>query len=58
MQIPLDEFRLLFFEENGFTRKRCPHCGIHYWTQEESLRSVYVPKIFLHELLMQLRWFN
>jgi alanyl-tRNA synthetase len=36
MQIPLDEFRLPFFEDKGFIRKICPICGEHYWTQDES----------------------
>ncbi len=36
MQIPPDEFRLPFFKENGFTRERCPVCGEHYWTQDET----------------------
>jgi alanyl-tRNA synthetase len=39
MQIPPDEFRLPFFKENGFTRKRCPHCGLYYWTQDEDSTS-------------------
>jgi len=30
---------LPFFKENGFTRKQCPHCGIHYWTQDEDSTS-------------------
>ncbi len=34
MQVPPDEFRLPFFEEEGFIRKLCPSCGIHYWTQD------------------------
>ncbi len=33
MQVPPDEFRLPFFQENGFVRKLCPSCGFHYWTQ-------------------------
>ena len=32
MQVPPDEFRIPFFVENGFVRKLCPHCGLHYWT--------------------------
>ncbi|HUS77468.1 MAG TPA: alanine--tRNA ligase [Patescibacteria group bacterium] len=32
MQVPPDEFRLPFFIENGYVRKLCPHCGLHYWT--------------------------
>lgn len=34
MEVPPDEFRLPFFEENGFVRKLCPRCGLHYWTQD------------------------
>ncbi len=34
MQVPPDEFRLPFFEEEGFVRRLCPVCGIHYWTQD------------------------
>jgi len=33
LEVPPDEFKLPFFEENGFIRKRCPICGSHYWTQ-------------------------
>jgi len=33
LEVPPDEFRLPFFEENGFIRKLCPTCGNHYWTQ-------------------------
>jgi alanyl-tRNA synthetase len=39
MQIPPDEFRLPFFKEHGFVRKQCPHCGVHYWTQDEGSTS-------------------
>lgn len=27
------EYRLEFFRENGFVRKRCPICGEHFWTK-------------------------
>ena len=36
MQIPSDAFDLPFFREHGFVRKLCPHCGEHYWTQDET----------------------
>lgn len=36
MEVPPDEFRLPFFEEQGFVRKICPLCGSHYWTQNPS----------------------
>ena len=28
-----EEYRLKFFEENGFVRKQCPVCGEHFWTK-------------------------
>ncbi|MGQ9542969.1 MAG: alanine--tRNA ligase [Candidatus Bathyarchaeia archaeon] len=28
-----EEFKIQFFKENGFKRKRCESCGTHYWTQ-------------------------
>jgi len=34
LEVPPDEFRLPFFEENGFVRRLCPSCGLHYWTQD------------------------
>ncbi len=34
MEIKPDEFAVPFFLENGFTRKRCPKCQSHYWTQD------------------------
>ena len=39
MQVPPDEFRLPFFEEEGFERKLCPVCGLHYWTQDPDAES-------------------
>lgn len=39
MEVPPDEFRLPFFEENGFIRKLCPSCGLHYWTQDPNVES-------------------
>jgi len=27
------EFQLSFFRENGFSRRKCEICGVHYWTQ-------------------------
>lgn len=33
MQVPPDEFRLPFFKNQGFIRKKCPSCGYHYWTR-------------------------
>jgi len=28
-----EEYRLKFFEENGFIRKKCPKCHKYYWTR-------------------------
>ena len=39
MEVPPDEFRLPFFEENGFVRKLCTICGNHYWTQNPDAES-------------------
>ncbi|TYT63847.1 alanine--tRNA ligase [Natrialba swarupiae] len=30
-----DEYRLEYFEEEGFVRKECPECGNHFWTRDE-----------------------
>jgi len=30
-----DEYRLEYFEEEGFVRKECPSCGNHFWTRDE-----------------------
>jgi alanyl-tRNA synthetase len=34
LQIPHDEFRLPFFLEEGFERKKCPSCGSFFWTSD------------------------
>jgi alanyl-tRNA synthetase len=28
------EYRLEYFEENGFTRRECPGCGAHFWARD------------------------
>ncbi len=28
-----EEYRLKFFEKNGFVRKQCPSCGNYFWTK-------------------------
>ncbi|GAB6879232.1 alanine--tRNA ligase [Halorubrum gandharaense] len=28
------EYRLDYFEEEGFVRKECPDCGVHFWTRD------------------------
>jgi alanyl-tRNA synthetase len=32
-RFPPEDYSLPFFKEQGFTRKRCPTCGEHFWTQ-------------------------
>ncbi|MBS7629600.1 alanine--tRNA ligase, partial [Candidatus Bathyarchaeota archaeon] len=34
-----EEFEIQFFKENGFKRKRCEKCGVHYWTQNQDSRN-------------------
>ena len=29
------EYRLDYFEEEGFIRKECPSCGVYFWTRDE-----------------------
>ncbi|PCR89082.1 alanine--tRNA ligase [Natrinema ejinorense] len=29
-----EEYRLEYFEEEGFERKECPECGAHFWTRD------------------------
>ncbi|WP_245242731.1 alanine--tRNA ligase, partial [Natronococcus sp. JC468] len=29
-----EEYRLEYFEEEGFERKECPSCGAHFWTRD------------------------
>jgi len=31
-----EEYRLEYFEENGFERRECPECGAHFWTRDEA----------------------
>jgi alanyl-tRNA synthetase len=33
-RFPPEEYALPFFKEQSFTRKRCPNCGEHFWTQK------------------------
>jgi alanyl-tRNA synthetase len=34
-----EEFEIQFFKENGFERKRCEKCGVHYWTQNPDSKN-------------------
>ncbi len=29
-----EEYRLAYFEEEGFTRRECPSCGAHFWSRD------------------------
>ncbi|WP_336342872.1 alanine--tRNA ligase [Halalkalicoccus ordinarius] len=29
------EYRLEYFEENGFSRRECPSCGAHFWSRDD-----------------------
>jgi len=31
-EFPEGEYRLPFFDENGYVRKKCPKCGEYFWT--------------------------
>lgn len=33
-----DEYRLDYFEDNGFSRRECPECGRRFWTRGEADR--------------------
>ncbi|RQG94545.1 alanine--tRNA ligase [Natrarchaeobius chitinivorans] len=38
-----DEYRLEYFEEEGFVRKECPECGAHFWTRDEGRETCGEP---------------
>jgi len=38
-----DEYRLDYFEENGFVRKECPECGRNFWTRDSSKETCGEP---------------
>ncbi|WP_049997941.1 alanine--tRNA ligase [Halococcus sediminicola] len=37
------EYRLKYFEEEGFVRKECPDCGDFFWTRDESRENCGEP---------------
>ncbi|PSP87314.1 alanine--tRNA ligase [Halobacteriales archaeon QS_4_69_34] len=37
------EYRLDYFEENGFVRTECTGCGAHFWTREEDRETCGEP---------------
>ncbi len=34
-----EEYRLEYFEKNGFVRKKCEDCGSHFWTLDEDMKT-------------------
>ncbi|SIR92949.1 alanine--tRNA ligase [Natronorubrum thiooxidans] len=38
-----DEYRLEYFEEEGFERKECPSCGAHFWTRDHGRETCGEP---------------
>ncbi|MFQ6128372.1 MAG: alanine--tRNA ligase [Thermoplasmata archaeon] len=34
--MPEEDYRLAFFQENGFARRKCPSCGRFFWTMGEA----------------------
>ncbi|AEH36022.1 alanine--tRNA ligase [Halopiger xanaduensis] len=46
-----DEYRLEYFEEEGFVRKECPECGSHFWTRDESRETCGEPPCADYEFI-------
>lgn len=38
-----EEYRLDYFEENGFVRKECSECGAHFWTRDHDRKTCGEP---------------
>ncbi|WP_254766249.1 alanine--tRNA ligase [Salinilacihabitans rarus] len=38
-----EEYRLDYFEEEGFVRKECPSCGAHFWTRDHDRETCGEP---------------
>ncbi len=38
-----EEYRLDYFEENGFVRKECSECGAHFWTRDHDRETCGEP---------------
>ncbi|MFA9416145.1 alanine--tRNA ligase [Natrinema sp. HArc-T2] len=38
-----EEYRLEYFEEEGFERKECPKCGAHFWTRDHDRETCGEP---------------
>ncbi|MDZ7745031.1 MAG: alanine--tRNA ligase [Halobacteriales archaeon] len=37
------EYELDYFDENGFTRSKCPSCGVHFWSRDEERETCGEP---------------
>jgi alanyl-tRNA synthetase len=38
-RFPDEEYALPFFKQEGFIRKLCPKCGVHFWTQNPAMET-------------------
>ncbi|WP_222915570.1 alanine--tRNA ligase [Natrinema sp. SYSU A 869] len=38
-----EEYRLEYFEEEGFERKECPECGAYFWTRDQDRETCGEP---------------
>lgn len=38
-RFPASEYRVPFFDENGYIRKLCPKCKEYYWTQDPKMKT-------------------
>jgi alanyl-tRNA synthetase len=38
-KFPAEDYSLEFFKAEGFTRKLCPKCGEHFWTQNQQMET-------------------
>lgn len=45
------EYRLQYFEEEGFVRKECPDCGDFFWTRDESRENCGEPPCAEYEFI-------
>ncbi len=45
------EYRLEYFEENGFHRKQCPECGDHFWTRDPDRDTCGEPPCGTYEFI-------
>ncbi|WP_114577894.1 alanine--tRNA ligase [Saliphagus sp. LR7] len=46
-----EEYRLDYFEEEGFERKECPSCGAHFWTRDHDRETCGEPPCAEYEFV-------